>query len=141
MAAYRTRRRVEFRDTDAAGIMHFSTFFNYMEQAEHELLRSVGLSVLEQDHNAEGALTWPRVSAGCDFRQPLRFEDEFEIEVSVERLGEKSVTYAFRFLHDGNEAAAGRVTAVCCRMSPKTPPLPVKIPRHILEKLSPFAEG
>jgi len=92
------RRRVEFRDTDAAGIMHFSMFFVYMEQAEHELLRSLGLSVLE--HDASGAISWPRVAVACDYRQPLRFEDEFEIEVSISRMGEKSVTSAFRFLHE-----------------------------------------
>ena len=42
---FKTRRRVEFRDTDMAGIVHFSVFFAYMEQAEHELLRSLGLGV------------------------------------------------------------------------------------------------
>jgi 4-hydroxybenzoyl-CoA thioesterase/acyl-CoA thioester hydrolase len=45
LAAFHTARRVEFRDTDAAGIMHFSTFFNRMEEAEHELLRTLGTSV------------------------------------------------------------------------------------------------
>ena len=42
---FRTRRFVEFSDTDMAGIAHFSSFFRYMESAEHELVRSVGLSV------------------------------------------------------------------------------------------------
>jgi acyl-CoA thioester hydrolase len=42
---YRTTRLVEFHDTDMAGIMHFASFFVYMESAEHELLRSMGLSV------------------------------------------------------------------------------------------------
>ena len=47
---FKTSRRVQFRDTDAAGIVHFSVFFTYMEQAEHEFLLSVGLGVIsEQD--------------------------------------------------------------------------------------------
>ena len=41
-----TRRRVEFRDTDAAGIVHFSAFFVWMESAEHELLRAAGVPVV-----------------------------------------------------------------------------------------------
>ena len=65
-ASYRTTRRVEFRDTDAAGIMHFSAFFNYMEQVEHEFLRHLGMSVLARDE--EGAISWPRVSASCDYQ-------------------------------------------------------------------------
>ena len=42
---FRCRQRVEFADTDMAGIVHFSNFFRYMERAEHEFLRSLGLSV------------------------------------------------------------------------------------------------
>ena len=56
---YVRQRRVEFRDTDAAGIMHFSTFFVHMEQVEHEFLRSLESSVMV--HLPEGAqLSWPR---------------------------------------------------------------------------------
>ena len=40
-----TTRLVEFHDTDMAGIMHFASFFHYMESAEHEFIRSLGLSV------------------------------------------------------------------------------------------------
>ena len=39
------RKRVEFADTDMAGIVHFSRFFVYMEMAEHAFWRSLGLSV------------------------------------------------------------------------------------------------
>jgi 4-hydroxybenzoyl-CoA thioesterase/acyl-CoA thioester hydrolase len=58
-----TSRRVEFSDTDAAGIMHFVAFFRMMEQAEHDLLRSVGLSVVMS--GAAGKVSWPRVAAHC----------------------------------------------------------------------------
>ena len=61
VATYKTTRRVEFRDTDAAGIMHFSAFFTRMEEAEHELIRHIGLSVFDRDE--EGTISWPRVSA------------------------------------------------------------------------------
>jgi len=42
---FKHRRIIEFRDTDMAGIVHFSNFFSYMEQAEHAFLRSVDLGV------------------------------------------------------------------------------------------------
>ncbi len=44
-SVFRTTRRVEFADTDMAGIVHFANFFRFMEAAEHEFLRSRGLSV------------------------------------------------------------------------------------------------
>jgi YbgC/YbaW family acyl-CoA thioester hydrolase len=94
---FTTTRRVEFVETDAAGIVHFSAFFVYMEQAEHQLLRHLGLGVFLRDD--EGEISWPRVSATCDYRGPARFEDEIQIEVTVERVGEKSETDAAGIVH------------------------------------------
>lgn len=137
-AAFITTRRVEFSDTDAAGIAHFVAFFRWMEQAEHDLLRSVGLSVVT--HDAEGVMSWPRVNAKCDFRGAARFEDLLQIEVRIARLGEKSVTFQHRFLRDGVELAAGEVTAVCCRMLGNAPPRSIAIPAWFVEKLRGFAK-
>ena len=38
-------RRVQFHETDAAGLVHFSCFFRYMEEAEHALWWAAGLSI------------------------------------------------------------------------------------------------
>ncbi len=59
--AFTTRRFVEFVDTDMAGIVHFSAFFRYMEAAEHELLRSLGLSVHTKLAD-DLVISFPRVS-------------------------------------------------------------------------------
>lgn len=130
----RITRRVEFRDTDAAGIAHFSVFFNFMEAAEHEYLRRCGLSVYI--HDEAGPISWPRVAAKCDFVSALRFEDEFTIEVSIARLGTKSVTYAFVMTCGERLVAKGEITSVCCRVSSSGPPVGIAIPDWIREKLT-----
>lgn len=135
-APFRTTCRVEFRDTDAAGIAHFSVYFTYMEEAEHELWRSLGLSV---KHTADGEIiSWPRVSAHCDYHGPLRFEDVVDIEVVIEQLGEKSVTFGFHLGSGSRRVATGRVTAVCCRFPQDAPPQSIAIPEDIREKLQPL---
>jgi len=131
---FRVQRRVEFRDTDAAGIVHFSAFFLYMEQAEHEWLRQLGLSVLMRD--AEGTISWPRVAVRCDYRGVVQFEDMLDIELSVARLGTKSVTYGFRFLKGDQLVAEGEVTSVCCRIRDSQPPESIPIPVAIRTKLA-----
>ena len=133
---FRTTRRVEFCDTDAAGILHFSAFFQLMEQAEHELLRSVGLSVVMSD--AEGKISWPRVAAKCDFRSAVHFEEELAIDVSIARLGTKSLTYAFAVSCQGRDVAAGEITSVCCRIREGQPPAPMVIPDWFRVKLITF---
>jgi acyl-CoA thioester hydrolase len=115
-ASFRVSRRVDFADTDMAGIIHFSNYFRYMEFAEVAFLRSRGLSVSMTW--GEEKLGFPRVAASCDFLSPVRFDDVLDIEVRVERIGRKSVTYAFDFTHQGKPVAKGRISAVCCRMRP-----------------------
>ena len=95
---FKTKRRVEFRETDMAGIVHFSNFFAYMEQAEHALLRSLDLGVM---CNIDGRdISFPRVSATCDYRVSIQFEELIDIEVVVEKIGTKSITYGFRFFRE-----------------------------------------
>jgi 4-hydroxybenzoyl-CoA thioesterase/acyl-CoA thioester hydrolase len=110
---YRTQRRVEWRDTDAAGIVHFSAFFVYMEQTEHEFLRSRGLDVVGADE--QGSLAWPRVSATCDYRGPARYNDVLDVELLVDRIGDKSVSYSISFTRTGASIAVGKLTTACCR--------------------------
>ncbi len=132
---FKTQRQVQWRDTDAAGIMHFSVFFTYMEEAEHELLRSVSLTVSMTDE--EQHISFPRVSAKCDYLRPVRFEDVLDIEVTVARIGDKSITYDVCFKHNSNEVAKGSITAVCCRVDCH-PPQSVSIPSGISDKLKSF---
>jgi 4-hydroxybenzoyl-CoA thioesterase/acyl-CoA thioester hydrolase len=140
VAPYVSQRRVEFRDTDAAGIMHFSAFFTCMEEVEHEFLRSLGKSVVmplpaSDVEPAVGTMSWPRVAAQCEYSGGVRFEDMLTIELRVTRIGRSSVTYEFRFLAHQQSIAIGSVTAVCCRILPGQPPQPMPIPddlRHLL---------
>ncbi|HKB37717.1 MAG TPA: thioesterase family protein [Gemmataceae bacterium] len=115
-AVFRTARRVEFGDTDMAGIVHFARFFAFMEAAECEFLRSLGLSVV-MDWEGE-RVSFPRVSAACDYLRPARFEDVLTIAVSVRKVGEKSVSYGFEFFKNDEPdvIARGQLTAVCCRV-------------------------
>jgi acyl-CoA thioester hydrolase len=133
MPLFRTTRRVEFCDTDMAGIAHFSNFFRWMEAAEVEFLRSRGLSVKMKWH--EQSLGFPRVSAHCDFFQPARFQDLVEIAVELERLGGKSVTYAFEFTCNGATLAKGKVTSVCCRVQGDNEFESIDIPVEFRERL------
>ena len=131
---FRTTRRVEFHHTDAAGIVHFSTFFIYMEEVEHEFLRTRGLSVMMRDE--QGVISWPRVAAKCEYRSAAKFEDVLDVELQIARIGEKSVSWNFRFSLADREIAIGEVTAVCCRIADGQAPRGIAIPEAIRHKLT-----
>ncbi|MGE3777501.1 MAG: acyl-CoA thioesterase [Pirellulaceae bacterium] len=135
--SFQLQRRVEFCETDAAGIAHFSAFFPYMEQAEHALLRHLGLSVFSPREG--GTVTWPRVHAQCNYSGAVRFEDVLDVAVGIERMGHKSVTYAFEFSLQGRPVATGKITAVCCLFVPGKPPQSMPIPEWMAERLRTYA--
>jgi acyl-CoA thioester hydrolase len=87
----------------------------------------------------DGQLGWPRVSASCDFKGAVKFEDVLDIELVIARLGEKSVTYQFTVDHAGRRIAEGKIVAACCRLRHGEPLRAVPIPEATVEKLKPFA--
>lgn len=129
---FRLTRRVQFHETDAAGIVHFSVFFRYMEEAEHALWRAAGLSIA-----APGAkVGFPRVAASFDFRRPLRFEDEFEVLLQVTRKSTKSLSYRAIITKDGEVAARGDLTVACVAGEPGRPMRSAPIPPEIASRFA-----
>ncbi|MBI1310936.1 acyl-CoA thioesterase [bacterium] len=136
-AQFVIRRRVEFFDTDMAGIIHFSSYYRYMEEAEHAFFRSLGLSVMQKRDDGV-VVGWPRVSASCSFEAPARFEDELEIRVSVERKGVKSLTMRYEFFNGERRVAHGRMKIACCLCRHDAPlesiPIPPEYDREFQEE-------
>ncbi len=133
MYEFRTSRRIEFADTDMAGIVHFSRFFVFMETAEHEFQRSLGSAVHFQHEGVE--IGWPRVEANCRYRSPARLGDELDIHLRILRKGRRSLTYSFDIRCGERLVAEGRLSMICCALEPGQPPRPVAIPSFLAERL------
>ena len=131
-------RRVEFSETDLAGIMHFTNFYRWMEICEHEFLRSLGLSVDMEDEN--GRFGWPRVKTSCRFKRPLRFEEEVEVKLFINEMRDRSIAYTFQFWKDEHgervKAAVGEVVAACVRFDQASCSMtPILIPEIVRSKI------
>jgi acyl-CoA thioester hydrolase len=109
LSEYTLRRRVMFHETDSAGIVHFSNYFRYMEEAEHALWRAAGISVVSRGAN----IGLPRVSAAFDYHRPLKFEDEFDARIRIVEMREKSIRYVCTLTKGDEKIATGTVTVVC----------------------------
>lgn len=112
MYEFHTTRRIEFADTDMAGIVHFSRYFIFMETAEHDFLRSLGHPVHFEHEGRE--IGWPRVAVSCQYLKPARLDDVLDIRVRVRRKGRRSMTYEIVFRRGEEKLAEGQVTTICC---------------------------
>lgn len=131
MSEFVYRRRVQFAETDLAGIVHFSNIFRYMEEAEHALWRAAGLTIAERGSD----IGWPRLSTACEFRNPLRFEEEFEVRVRIAALKTRTIEYEFTLVRGDTVIAVGTITSVCVRKSADGRMRATEIPADIVKKL------
>jgi acyl-CoA thioester hydrolase len=127
------KRRVQFYETDAAGIVHFSWFFRYMEEAEHALWRENGLSI----HPEPSEIGWPRVGAACEFHRALKFEQEFDVTIRVTEITRRTMSYGCEMTQDGQKIATGTLKIACVSKLPDGSMKSVEIPQDIAMRLKP----
>ena len=127
---YRHTRRVQFYETDAAGIVHFSWFFRYMEEAEHALWREAGLSIAPPG----GEIGWPRIAAAFDYHRPLHFEEEFEVSITIAAISKKTIQYTCLITRGHTKIATGNLTIACVSKRAREPLRAIEIPREIVER-------
>jgi YbgC/YbaW family acyl-CoA thioester hydrolase len=130
VSEHRLRRRVQFYETDGAGIVHFSWFFRYMEEAEHALWRSAGLSIAPT-----GEISFPRVAAAFDYKRPLRFGDEFDVFMQITSIRTKSMVYSCVLTLGNETVAVGTMTIVCARTAPGERLRAIPFQAAIIERL------
>ena len=110
MVTFPAEYRAHFSDTDAAGIVHFSTIFFWVEATEEALFRHLKLPFLR----TEGAkLTgFPRVRVECDFLSPIYREDVVTVALTPIEIGDKKLVWGFTAAVGERAVAKGVLTTV-----------------------------
>lgn len=131
--------RVPFVDVDSSLRIHFTAMFRYLEVAEHELMRSLGLPYA----TSLQSLAFPRVHLECDFQGAIRFDDEIDVTARIERVGNSSWTVAFEAYPPGAAAAdaptlaTGRMTIVAMDLATeRATSLPDELRRALTDNAS-----
>ncbi len=103
---------VRFADVDHAGIVYYPRFFDYFHAAFEEFFRRRMGARPYVDLLDRRRIGLPAVRSECDFRLPLRFGDQVRVDMSIDRLGHKSIDFRYR-LYRVDEEGAGGESALC----------------------------
>lgn len=124
-ARIRLRRRLAWAETDAAGHNHFSVAVRWLEEAEHELWRSLGFAEIVPDV--------PRVHLELDYAHRIWFNQEVEVTLGVVRVGTSSLHLAYT-VHtlDGIVAQSGRYVIVHAPDAAGSTPWPDRVRAALL---------
>ncbi|MFU8847553.1 MAG: acyl-CoA thioesterase [Opitutales bacterium] len=132
-------RRIEFSETDMAGLVHFSNFFKYMETAERDFFEAAGVDLIR---TLPGELVgWPRARAECKFSAPVRFGDTIDIHLAVKAVKDRSIEFQFRILRrnpDGSRSQCGKghLTTVLTELTPTGELRSVALPEHVRQRIT-----
>jgi YbgC/YbaW family acyl-CoA thioester hydrolase len=103
-------RKVEFSETDMAGLVHFSNFFKYMETAERDFFEACRSG--PDPHRARRTRRLARGRGrSANFSAPLRFGDTIDIHLAVKSVKDRAIDYQFRIFRrneDGSRTQAGK---------------------------------
>jgi 4-hydroxybenzoyl-CoA thioesterase len=137
---FRYSQPVRFADIDHAGIVYYPRFFHYFHVAFEELWRSrIGPAAYSDIIDRE-RVGFPAVRAECDFKAPLKFGDTADIEVSIPRLGSKSITFRYRIFRASDRALCAEGQVVCAVVD-LAKFVSVAIPAHVSAMLADLVES
>jgi acyl-CoA thioester hydrolase len=129
MASIELTRRIRWADADFAGRLHYPRIFEYFEEGEAELLRSVGLPMFW-----ETGYDFPRKHVEATFHRVLALDAPFVMRVTVGKLGNTSIRYDYHIFADEARtqlALEGSMTVVVVKDG-----RPVPIPENFRAALS-----
>jgi len=129
---------VHFGDTDPYGVVYFASYFRYCHQGIEEFLSRCGLPPHEVLKNQTEGFGLPIVSAACDFLKPVRYGEKLRLNVSLSRIGEKSLGFDFRFYRLGEQdlVARGNATMVAIGADWRPRSIPEQV-RMAVSKMDP----
>jgi acyl-CoA thioester hydrolase len=128
------RVRVRYNECDAQGHVFNANYFVYFDVTLTELWREAFGSY---DAFLADGLDLVVAEAGARFRSPARFDDELEITLEIERLGNTSMTSAIGIARDGESLVDGRIVHVFVRA--ERPGEKTSIPGHVRRTLQRYA--
>jgi acyl-CoA thioester hydrolase len=89
---FRHGLRVRYAEVDYQGIVYFAHYATYFDVGIHEFFRS-----LSYDYTEVRRMTgtdFNIVRSLVEYRRPLRFDEAFEVEVALGRIGRTSLIFA-----------------------------------------------
>ncbi len=104
-AAVTLERQLDWVDTDAAGHWHHSTLWRFVEAAEAQLHRDLGIVDVTFGFT-------PRRHLEAEFFAPLLFAQPATVDLEVSAVGRTSATYAARVTSADTLIATARLVIV-----------------------------
>lgn len=124
------KRKVNFYETDAQGMVHHSNYPRYFEEARGYYLESIGYPYhsLRDNLNIDVVL----LSLNVEYLKPITFGENFEIKFFIEEKDRYFFSFKYEIISNNQLKTVGK-TKHCCL--DRTTKKIIKIPKELFEKM------
>jgi len=95
--------RVRYAETDRMGVVYYSNYLVWFEVGRTEWLRETGWSYREMEVDG---VSLPVIEAHCEYRQPVRYDDEIEIVTRATLLTPIRIRFDYDVIRRGDQTLA-----------------------------------
>ena len=117
---------VYYKDIDQMGIVYYSRYFEYFEEARTEMLSSIGLDYSNVEEN--GAML-PVIEAHCEYKKGATFSQDLIVKTYIRELPKVKIKFEYKICPAGSDEIllTGYTVHACTNLEGK----PVKMPKYI----------
>ena len=130
MIEYDHSVKVYYKDVDQMGIVYYSRYFEYFEEARTELLDSIGLDVTSIEN--EG-IQLPVIESHCEYLKGAMFEQELIIKTTIQDMPKARLTIDYDVYHCHSNELLVKGYTVHAFINPTG--RAIRIPKLVLEKI------
>ena len=130
MILYNHQVKVYYKDIDKMGIVYYSRYFEYFEEARTELLNSIGLDVTSIE---KSGIYLPVIISHCEYKKGSTFEEKIIIQTSISDLPKSRMK--IKYLVKNSKTDSVLVTGYTIHAFMKENGKPTKVPNLILSSL------
>ena len=118
--------KVYYKDIDQMGIVYYSRYFEFFEEARTEMLSSIGLDYSNVEEN--GAML-PVIEAHCEYKKGATFSQDIIVKTYIRELPKVKIKFEYKICSAGSDEIllTGYTVHACTNLKGK----PVKMPKYI----------
>jgi acyl-CoA thioester hydrolase len=118
--------KVYYKDIDQMGIVYYSRYFEFFEEARTEMLSSIGLDYSNIEEN--GAML-PVIEAHCEYKKGATFSQDLIVKTYIRELPKVKIKFEYKICPAGSDEIllTGYTVHACTNLKGK----PVKMPKYI----------
>jgi acyl-CoA thioester hydrolase len=118
--------RVRYAETDQMGVVYYANYLIWFEVGRTELLRSLGWSYREMEHEGIGL---PVIEASCLYHRPARYDDELEIRTRGTLLSAVRMQFDYEIVRNpgGELIVSGRTLHAAVNGEGRPARLPARV--------------